>query len=177
LLRPAEAEGALTADPHVWLDPIRFSEIVTTMAHVLDRPGEGASLSAELRALDAAYRTGLAHCRRREIVTTHAAFGYLARRYRLRQIPLSGLSPEAEPSPKELQRIVREVRSSGATTSFFETLVSPRLAETVARETGSKTAVLDPIEGLTEADVRHGADYLSVMRENLMSLQGALGCR
>ena len=177
LLRPAEPEGALTADPHVWLDPIRYSRIVTTIARALGRPQAGVALVAKLRALDVAFRTGLAHCNRREIVTTHAAFGYLARRYMLKQIPLSGLSPEAEPAPRDLQRIVSQVRKSGATTIFFETLVSPRLAQTVARETGTKTAVLNPIEGLTEDEVRKGEDYFSVMRENLAALQGALGCR
>ncbi len=176
LLRPAEAEGALTADPHVWLDPIRYSQIVTTIARALGRPQAAASLVAKLRALDVAYRAGLMHCDRREIVTTHAAFGYLARRYGLEQIPLSGLTPEAEPAPKDLQRIVGQVRRSAATTIFFETLVSPRLAQTVARETGTKTAVLNPIEGLTEDEARQGEDYLSVMRENLASLRGALGC-
>jgi zinc transport system substrate-binding protein len=177
LLRPAEAEGALTADPHIWLDPIRYSRIVRTIARTLGRPHADVALVAKLRALDFAFRTGLAHCNRRDIVTTHAAFGYLARRYGLKQIPLSGLSPEAEPAPKDLQRIVSQVRNSGATTIFFETLVSPRLAQTVARETGTKTAVLNPIEGLTEDEVRQGEDYFSVMRENLASLRGALGCR
>lgn len=177
LLRPAEAEGALTADPHVWLDPVRYSRIATTIARALGRPQAAVALVAKLRALDLAFRTGLAHCRRREIVTTHAAFGYLARRYRLKQIPLSGLSPEAEPAPRDLQRIVSEVRKSGATTIFSETLVSPRLAQTVARETATKTAVLNPIEGLTEDEVRQGEDYFSVMRENLASLRGALDCR
>jgi zinc transport system substrate-binding protein len=177
LLRPGKAEGALTADPHVWLDPIRYSRIVTTIARALRRPQAGAVLDPKLRALDLAFRAGLAHCTRREIVTTHAAFGYLARRYRLKQIPLSGLSPEAEPAPRELQRIVSQVRKSRATTIFFETLVSPRLAQTVARETGTKTAVLNPIEGLTEDQIRQGEDYFSVMRKNLATLRGALGCR
>jgi zinc transport system substrate-binding protein len=176
LLRPAESEGALTADPHIWLDPIRYSRIVIAIARALGRPQAAASLVAKLRALDVAYRTGLMRCDRREIVTTHAAFGYLARRYGLEQIPLSGLSPEAEPAPKDLQRIVEKVRKSGATTIFFETLVSPRLAQTVARETGTNTAVLNPIEGLTEDEVRQGEDYFSVMRENLAALRGALGC-
>ena len=96
LLRPAEAEGALTADPHVWLDPIATADRHHDCA--CDRTASGAaSLVAKLRALDVAYRAGLMHCDRREIVTTHAAFGYLARRYGLEQIPLSGLTPEAAP--------------------------------------------------------------------------------
>ena len=110
-------------------------------------------------------------------MTTHAAFGYLARRYRLEQIPITGLSPEVEPTPRELEEVVDRVRDAKATTVFFETLVSPRLAETVARETGAATAVLNPLEGLSEDELERGADYLSVMRENLRALRRGLGCR
>jgi zinc transport system substrate-binding protein len=130
----------------------------------------------ELKQLDAQFRTGLRACARREIVTSHAAFGYLAERYGLEQIALPGLSPEAEPSPRELERVIGEVREHGATTVFFETLVSPRLAETVARETGARTAVLNPLEGLTEEELERGEDYFSVMRANLAALRKALGC-
>jgi zinc transport system substrate-binding protein len=59
---------------------------------------------------------------------------------------------------------------------FFETLVSPRLAKTVAREAGARSAVLDPMEGLTKDEIAHGADYFSVMRANLVALRKALGC-
>ena len=100
------------------------------------------------------FEQGLASCTRREIVTSHAAFGYLAKRYGLRQIPLTGIAPEAEPTPRDLERLVRQVEASGATTVFFESLVSPKLAETVAREAGVATAVLNPVEGLTEEQLR-----------------------
>jgi zinc transport system substrate-binding protein len=95
----------------------------------------------------------------------------------LKQVAITGLSPEAEPTPRDLERVVDQVRAVGATTVFFETLISPRLAETVAREVGAKTAVLDPIEGLTEKEAAAGEDYFSVMRENLAALRKALGCR
>jgi zinc transport system substrate-binding protein len=131
----------------------------------------------DLQALDRDYRTGLRHCARREIVTSHAAFGYLAERYRLRQVAITGLAPESEPSPQQLANVVEIVRKTHATTVFFERLVSPRLAETVARETGAKTAVLDPIEGLTPDEQQHGVDYLTLMRQNLVNLRAALGCR
>ena len=110
---------------------------------------------------------GSRRCERRQIVTSHAAFGYLAARYDLEQVPLEGLSPEAEPSAKDLARLVDLVRTSGATTVFFETLVSPKLAQTVAREAGVETAVLNPLEGLTEDELAAGEDYFSVMRSNL----------
>lgn len=173
-----EAEGSGSGtDPHVWLDPRRYARIVERIGGALGRPGRARSLDARLDRLDAEYRSGLAHCARREIVTSHAAFGYLASAYGLTQIPLLGLSPEAEPSPRALAALVDEVERSGATTVFFETLVSPKLAETVAREAGVGTAVLDPIEGLDEGEVAAGDDYFTVMRRNLVTLRKALGCR
>jgi zinc transport system substrate-binding protein len=164
-------------DPHVWLDPIRFAEVVERVAGALDRQDAAAEPVAELRALDREFERGLLRCQRREIVTAHEAFGYLARRYGLTQVAITGLSPEAEPTPQRLEEVIDRVRKTGATTVFFETLVSPRLADTVARETGAHTAVLNPIEGLTDEQVAAGEDYVSVMRENLATLRKALGCR
>jgi zinc transport system substrate-binding protein len=164
-------------DPHVWLDPVRFAEIVKRIADALDRGDAAAKPVAEFRALDRDFTRGLSRCRSREIVTAHEAFGYLARRYRLKQIAITGVSPEAEPTPRQLEKVIDRVRETRATTVFFETLVSPRLAETVARETGAETAVLNPLEGLTEAQAERGEDYLSLMRDNLAALRKALGCR
>ena len=111
------------------------------------------------------------------LVTTHASFGALAARYGLTQLSIAGRSPEAEPSPKDLERIVEDVRASGATTVFTEPLVSSQLAETVAREAGVDVATLDPIEGLSEERLAAGEDYISVMQANLETLREALGCR
>jgi zinc transport system substrate-binding protein len=172
-----EGEGGKAAlDPHIWLDPIRYGQLAARIGRALGRTPAARRFEARLRALDGEYRRGLAGCRSRTIVTSHAAFGYLARRYGLRQLALEGLSPEAEPSPRALADLVDAVRKSGATTVFFETLVSPKLAETVAREAHVKTAVLDPIEGLSSDAVSHGANYFTVMRSNLRALQAALGC-
>ena len=165
------------ADPHVWLDPVRYATIAERIGDELDRRPEAEQFAARLRALDRDFRAGLSDCDRDEFVTSHAAFGYLAERYRLKQVAITGISPETEPTPRDLEEVVREVRAIGATTVFFETLVSPRLAETVAREVGAQTAVLDPLEGLTEEEIAAGEDYVSVMRENLAALQKALGCR
>lgn len=170
-------EAGLSADPHVWLDPVLFEQIVRRIAAALPRPVHTAPLIADLRALDRDYRQGLAHCERKDIVTSHAAFGYLAQRYGLRQVPITGLTPESEPTPKQLAHVIQLVRQTHATTVFFERLVSPRLADTVAREVGAQTAVLDPIEGLTPSEQRHGETYLTVMRENLAALRKALACR
>jgi zinc transport system substrate-binding protein len=164
-------------DPHVWLDPVRYAEIAERIGEELGRRSEAERFAAKLRALDREFRRGLSRCVRDEIVTSHAAFGYLTARYGLKQVSITGLSPEVEPTPRDLERVVGQVRAAGATTVFFETLISPRLAETVARELGAETAVLNPIEGLSEQEVAGGEDYFSVMRENLAALRKALGCR
>jgi zinc transport system substrate-binding protein len=163
-------------DPHVWLDPLRYAKIVGRIGQALQRPDAAARLQARLRDLDGEYRTGLAHCERHEIVTSHEAFGYLAERYGLEQVAITGLSPEVEPEPAKLQQVVELVRERGVTTIYFETLVSPRIAETVARETGAKTAVLNPIEGLTKNEISQGENYFSLMRTNLRALREGLGC-
>ena len=162
-------------DPHVWLDPVLFARIGGRIGTNLHRPAGG--LVADLRQLDRDYRDGLRDCKRHEIVTSHEAFGYLAARYGLKQVAITGVTPETEPTPQQLAHVVQVVRRTHATTVFFETLVSPRLAETVAREVGASTAVLDPIEGLTPDEQKRGENYLTVMRRNLAALRKALGCR
>lgn len=162
----------IEGDPHVWLDPSRFAAVAERIGEALGREEAGAALAAELRALDAELRRGLADCERDAIVTSHAAFGYLAERYGLEQVAVTGIDPEAEATPGDLADTVERVRETGATTVFFETLVSPRLAETVAREVGAETAVLDPLESAPER-----GDYFSAMRANLAALREALGCR
>jgi zinc transport system substrate-binding protein len=164
-------------DAHVWLDPLRYARIVERVGSALDRREAARELSRRLRALDRAYRDGLADCARREIVTSHEAFAYLAERYGLEQIAVGGSSPEGEPSTRSLERVVDAVRETGATTVFTEPLVSSRVAETIARETGARTAVLNPIEGLTEDKQEGGADYFTLMRANLAALRKALSCR
>ena len=177
LLEPRTGGEEHGVDPHVWLDPVRYAAIAERIGEELGRRPEAERFAATLRALDREFRRGLSRCARDEIVTSHAAFGYLAARYGLKQVAITGVSPEAEPTPRDLEDVVRQVRAVGATTVFFETLVSPRLAETVAREVGASTAVLDPLEGLTEKEIAAGEDYFSVMRENLAALRTALGCR
>ncbi|MCZ7379000.1 metal ABC transporter substrate-binding protein [Micromonospora sp. WMMC250] len=169
-------------DPHVWLDPTRLAGIGDQLAqrlgtadpdHAADYTARAAALRADLTALDGEFKTGLATCQRREIVTSHAAFGYLADRYQLDQVGITGLSPDVEPSPQRLAHVIEEAKEHQATTIFFETLVSPKVAETIAGQVGAKTAVLDPIEGLAAGS---NGDYLSVMRTNLQTLQTALSC-
>jgi zinc transport system substrate-binding protein len=162
-------------DPHVWLDPVLFARIGRRIGTALHRPSGG--FVAALQQLDRAYRDGLRDCKRHEIITSHEAFGYLAARYGLKQVAITGVTPESEPTPRQLAHVIEIVGRTHATTVFFETLVSPRLAETVAREVGARTAVLDPIEGLTPDEQKRGENYLTVMRRNLAALRKALGCR
>jgi zinc transport system substrate-binding protein len=164
-------------DPHVWLDPGRFATVGAAIGRAMDNEAAARSFVQRLEALDREYRAGLSACRRRDLVTSHEAFGYLADRYRLRQVAISGISPEAEPTPGDLQGVVDAIRQTGATTVFTEPLVSPRLAQTVAAETGSATAVLDPLEGLTPEEESAGDDYFTLMQRNLATLEKGLGCR
>jgi zinc transport system substrate-binding protein len=164
-------------DAHVWLDPLRFAQVVERIGTVLGEEVAARELAARLRGLDEELSTGLADCRRRELVTTHDAFGYLAERYGLETIPITGNSPEAEPSPRDLEAVAGLVEERGVTTVFTETLVSPEIAETAAREAGAETADLNPLEGLTEDELARGDDYFSVMRANLAALREGLGCR
>ena len=170
-------------DPHIWLDPTSVSRIAGAVEarlviidpdHAADYRRNARELEQELRGLDLSYRSGLAHCVRTEFITTHAAFGYLAQRYHLTQIAISGLSPDAEPSPARIAEVQRVAREYGLTTIFSETLVSPALARAIAGDLGLVTDVLDPIEGLT--DQSRGHDYFSIMASNLAALRKAGGC-
>ena len=173
-------------DPHVWLDPVLAQAQVEAIRAGLARADpdgadaytQNARAYAEgLGALHRAFEDGLRDCARRDIVVSHASFGYLARRYGLQQVPVMGLTPEAEPSPADLARIVRLARRRGVQYIFFETLVSARLAETLAREIGARTLVLNPVEGLTKDEAAAGQTYATLMETNLQNLRTALECR
>ncbi|MEU6035348.1 metal ABC transporter substrate-binding protein [Actinomadura sp. NPDC047616] len=175
-------ESEVSYDPHVWLDPSRMAAITTTLgdrlaaadsAHAAGYKSRAQALATELNRLDQAFRDGLKSCRRDTIVTAHAAFGYLADRYGLKQVSIAGVDPSNEPSPARLGELSREIKAAGATTVFTETLVSPKVAQTLAREAGVRTAVLDPVEGVKEGS---GDDYISIMRRNLDTLRPALEC-
>lgn len=172
-------------DPHIWLDPVRMAGIVRAVQRELTRVDpagravytrNATKLLGELEHLAADYRAGLAHCTRDVIVTGHEAFGHLAARYGLRQEGVAGLSPDAEPDAKRVAQLTDLVKRLGVTTVFTEELVSPRIAQTLAREAGVRTVTLSPLEGLTDRELHRGDDYLSVMRSNLAKLRRALGC-
>jgi zinc transport system substrate-binding protein len=176
-LRHGVGDEAGKSDPHVWLDPVLFARVVRRIGRALGAPTAGGRLAARVLALDRQYRAGLARCARRDFVTSHAAFGYLAARYGLEQVPITGIDPESEPSAKHLRNLVDVVRRKHVKVVFFERLVSPKLAKTVAREAGAKAEVLDPIEGLTPSEQKAGVDYFTLMHQNLRRLRSALGCR
>jgi zinc transport system substrate-binding protein len=172
-------------DPHVWLDPVLMADVADRVTNALARafPSRAAtfraravSLKSDLVALDARYRAGLAGCARKEIVTSHAAFGRLAGRYGLTQRSIAGFSPETEPDPARLADVSDLIKRDGVTTVFTEELVSQKVAQTLARETGARTEVLSPIEGLTKSEAKAGATYLTLMDSNLAKLRAALGC-
>lgn len=183
-IEPLPLEDEAGFDPHAWLDPVfamRVSEAIARAisSDVSDVGALGAQKSAyiaRLRTLDDAYRTGLAQCEQRDIVTSHDAFRYPAKRYNLTNYAIAGLSPEEDPSARDIAEVSRLVKEKGVTTIFFETLVSPKLAETIASEAGVGTAILNPIEGLTEEEVAAGKDYVKIMEENLKALRTALTC-
>ena len=170
-------------DPHTWLDPDNMIAITKAMEsklstidpdHAADYAANAARLEAELTTLSTDFETGLKTCTTRTIVTSHAAFQYLAARYGLTQVPIAGIDPSNEPSPSQLADITKLVRAQGITTIFTEELVSPAIADTIASETGATTATLDPIEGLS-SDTKNET-YLTLMRKNLATLTKANGC-
>ena len=176
-LREGEEDDEDALDPHVWLDPVRFAQVVERIGAELGGEAPARQLASQLRALDGEYSAALADCERKELVTAHDAFGYLGERYGLEVIPITGISPESEPSPQDLARVSELVSERGVTTVFVEPLLSPEIGETVAREAGAETAVLNPLEGLTEEELDRGENYFTVMRANLEALKDGLGCR
>lgn len=172
-------------DPHVWLSPVLAksqTEKISDGLIAVDPGNEStyklntALLVARFDQLDKKYREGLRSCKQNTFVTSHSAFGYLAREYSLKQASIGGLSPEAEPSFSQLAQTIQFVKDNNVKYIFFETLVSPKLAQTIANETGAQTLVLDPIEGLSDDDIGQGKNYFTTMEENLKNLQLALEC-
>ena len=168
-------------DPHFWLEPDRLAAVATEVAHELAEvdpdnaetyESNAEELATELAALDEEFAAGLATCERDTIVVSHDAYGYLADKYDLEQVAIAGLDPDTEPSPARLAEIGKVVEAEGVTTVFSESLVNPKVAETLAAEHGIETAVLDPVENQSDEN----ADYQQVMRNNLEALRTALDC-
>ena len=178
---PAEA-GDL--DPHIWLDPVNVMSIVDAIrqavagsdpVHKLEYQKNAEAYKQQLNTLHQQYVEGLQGRKTNEIVTSHAAFGYMAKRYGFQQIAIMGLSPEAEPTAAKMAETIEYVKSQGIKYIFFETLVNPKLSEVIAAEAGAQTLVLNPIEGLTDDEIAQGQNYITEMQMNLVNLKYALG--
>lgn len=179
-------EGVRINDPHIWLDPILAKVEVDRIAQalILVDPINAVSyqenreaLLHRLESLHQKYTLGLSTCSSRDIITAHSAFAYVASRYNLKQVSISGLSPEQEPSAQELAAVANFAKANNVHYIFFESLVSPKLADTIAKEVGAKTLVLNPLEGITDEEAAAGSTYFSIMEENLKNLQIALQCQ
>jgi zinc transport system substrate-binding protein len=178
-------DGNTIKDPHVWLDPVlakqEANRILAGFIQIDPQnqtyyESNANKLLTELDQINTEYKAGLQKCNKKDIVTTHVAFAYLASEYGLKQIAIAGVSPDEEPSTQKLAEVADFVRANNIKYIFFETLISPKLAETIAQETGAQTMVLDPLEGISDKDAQSGANYVSVMRSNLKNLQIALEC-
>ena len=170
-------------DPHVWLDPVLAQKEVDNIAEALAAADtanaayyrdNAANYNKELQKLHEEYQSGLQKVKKRTIVTTHAAFGYLAERYQLEQVAIMGLSPDAEPTPEKMADITKLCRERQMNYIFSETIVSSKVAETLAKEAGAKVLVLHPVDALTPDEVKQGKNYLTLMRANLANLIQAL---
>ena len=180
-----EHEQSLRRDPHIWTDPVLAMQMVESITQGLTQAdpdnasfyhAQSASVKNQLSNLHEQFSQGLAHCQQRTVITSHAAFSYLADRYNLEITPIAGLTPEQEPSANKLAELSNLVTKQGITTIFFENQANSRLADTLARETGVKTSVLDPLESIRPEDLNQGANYFSIQRRNLENLRSALGC-
>jgi zinc transport system substrate-binding protein len=169
------------SDPHIWLDPTRVASLGTLVAAEMARidpdnadhyEDNAADLVNALDELDEEYSSALENCERNELVVSHEAFGYLTDRYGLEQVGVSGIDPEADPSPGRVAEVANFAREHGVTTIFFEEQVAPDIAQVIADEIGAGVEVLDPLEFPPDGD----SDYFDVMRTNLNSISAALGC-
>jgi len=181
-----QEEGKTIQDPHVWQDPILAKQEVVNIEKGYEKidpqdtvyfQTNAKKLADQLDQLDIVFKQGLSNCAKKDFVTSHAAFGYLAARYGINQVPISGVSPDQEPSSQKLAEIADLVKKENIKVIFFESLVSPKLSQTIAQETDAQTMVLDPIEGISDDDMKQGKNYLTLMRDNLTALQTALECK
>ncbi len=173
-------------DPHIWLSPALAIQMVDKIESGLSLSDPKNSsyyksnseiLKNKLSTLNEEFKNGLSTCKDRNIITSHLAFAYLASNYGLNQVSIAGLSSEEEPSSKEMIEIAKFAKANNVKYIFFESLISPKLSETIAKEVGAQTLLLNPIEGLTEEEINSGKDYFSEMRNNLTNLKIALQCK
>lgn len=178
-------DGAKITDPHIWLSPVLALQMVGKIEaglievdpnNTLYYKSNTEILKSKLEILNKEFEQGLASCKDKNIITSHSAFGYLASTYNLNQVAISGVSSEVEPSVQDLVEVAKFAKDNNVKYIFFESLVSPKLSQTIANEVGAETLVLNPLEGLTDSEIKEGKDYFSEMRNNLTNLKIALNC-
>ena len=176
-------DSEITYDPHVWLDPLNAKAEMENIKNAFveadpdnkDYYEQNYEIYAEkFDQLDKEYTDGLADTKSKDLITSHEAFGYLCQAYGLNQVGIEGLSPDSEPDASRMNEIIKFAKENNVKTIFFEELVSPKVSETIADEIGAKTAVLNPLEGLTDDEISAGEDYFSVMESNLKTIEDAL---
>lgn len=186
VIKMSEYVDSFQNDPHFWLSPLNAIKEVNVIADALinvdpthkeEYNKNRDNYVSQLLELDKEFRSGLADCEYNEIITSHDAFGYLSKEYGFKTLYILSLSADAEPTAKAIADLSSIAKEKGIKYIFFETLVSPRIAETIANEIGGKTLVLNPIEGLTSEEIKSGKDYVSIMKDNLTNLRIALQCK
>ncbi len=182
-----EGAAGRTRDPHIWLDIRNAMLMVDNIAAALAKAApakreeflaNAAAYKKRLATLESRFKSGLAECKSRELIHGgHYAFAYLADCYQLKYISAFGVSAESEPTPGKLMELVDTVRRHHVNYVFYEELLSPRIAQTIADETGAGLLKLHGIHNLTRAELDGGASYLSLMEQNLANLGKGLECR
>jgi zinc transport system substrate-binding protein len=185
-LEEADDDNHGEKDPHIWLDPFLAQKQVEVIRDVLKKTDpknekiynkNAESFLQELSALKDLYQKDLSSCLIREFITTHYAFNYLAKRYNLKLLSISGVSHEFNPSPNKIVSLIKIAKDKGIEYIFYDSLESINLAETIAKEIGGKTLFLNPVEYLTEQEFLSGKNYISIMKDNLNNLKLALKCQ
>ncbi len=170
-------------DPHVWISPqkaiIETNRIVDALSQNDPKNADaykkrGDEYCQKLKKLDADLKAIVKQSPKKKFVTSHAAFGHLAKDYGLEQLAIAGISPEAEPTPADMKNLVELVKKENVKFVFMETLTSPKLAQLIAKETGAEVLVLDPIEGLDEEGRKEKLTYIKLMEANIKNLAKAL---
>lgn len=188
-LSELEEDGQKVQDPHIWLSPNNYIKMTNLVSTSLQQnqssqnqtiiQNNTKSLVSKLESLSNKYKTKLnpLNCKNTKFITNHDAFNYLAKDYGLEAISISGLSPEAEPTAKELTDLAKIIKLNDIRYVFTETIASPKLAETLAKEVGISTLEMNPLEGLSEEEITSGKNYINIMEKNLQNLAIALECK
>lgn len=180
----AEEEEESSTDPHVWLSPLNAKKEMENIknAFVQADPknkdtyeANYSKYAAQADELDSNFRKMTGELKNKDLIVAHQAFGYLCKEYGLNQVAIEGLSPDSEPDAARMAEIIQFAKERKITTIFFEEMVNPKVAETIAKATGAKTAVLDPVEGLSDENKAKGLEYFSIMEKNLEAIREANG--